>query len=221
MGLWFTCPRRAAALGAAAVVVWCPLLAVIGATGAGAAATTTTGPPTTTTALPATTTTTTPPTTAVVVPAPVGASTTTTTTTTTTTAPQHVVNQPDLNALTPHIIALHGSGVQYQFSSGATTQVNGPNVPSYLSSPGGPYLYDANGRVILLHGVNVVYKHAPYIAYPDPGHPWNFSAQDAKKMRRLGFNVVRLGIEWQALEPGSGGPNQAPGLHPWGPGQCA
>ncbi len=27
-------------------------------------------------------------------------------------------------------------------------------------------------------------------------------------MRSLGFNVVRLGIEWQALEPGSGGPNQ-------------
>jgi endoglycosylceramidase len=27
-------------------------------------------------------------------------------------------------------------------------------------------------------------------------------------MQRLGFNVVRLGIEWQALEPGSGGPNQ-------------
>ena len=27
-------------------------------------------------------------------------------------------------------------------------------------------------------------------------------------MQSLGFNVVRLGIEWQALEPGSGGPNQ-------------
>ena len=22
--------------------------------------------------------------------------------------------------------------------------------------------------------VNVVYKHAPYIVYPDPGKPWNF-----------------------------------------------
>jgi endoglycosylceramidase len=213
MGLWFTHPRRAAALGGVAVVVCSPLLAVIGSTGAGAAATTT-------------------PSTAAVVPAPVGASTTTTTaptaavpapvgaSTTTTTAPQHVVNQPDLNALTPHIIALHGSGVQYQFSSGATTPRNGPNVPSYLSSPGGPYLYDANGRVILLHGVNVVYKHAPYIAYPDPGQPWNFSVQDAKKMRSLGFNVVRLGIEWQALEPGSGGPNQAQVCTPGAPGNA-
>jgi endoglycosylceramidase len=105
-------------------------------------------------------------------------------------------------------VALKGNGVQYQSSSGVTSQGNGPSVPSYLSSPGGPYLYDSKGRVILMHGVNVVYKHAPFIAYPDPGEPWNFDATDAAKMQRLGFNVVRLGIEWQALEPGSGGPNQ-------------
>jgi endoglycosylceramidase len=105
-------------------------------------------------------------------------------------------------------VALQGKGVQYQSSSGAKSQGIGPSVPSYLSSPGGPYLYDSKGRVILMHGVNVVYKHAPFIAYPDPGQPWNFDATDAAKMQRLGFNVVRLGIEWQALEPGSGGPNQ-------------
>ena len=122
--------------------------------------------------------------------------------------PQHVVNQPNINALTPHVVALQGKGVQYQSSSGVKSQGIGPSVPSYLSSPGGPYLYDSKGRVILMHGVNVVYKHAPYIAYPDPGEPWNFDATDAAKMQRLGFNVVRLGIEWQALEPGSGGPNQ-------------
>ena len=29
------------------------------------------------------------------------------------------------------------------------------------------------------HGVNVVYKHAPYEVYPDPGKPWNFTAADA------------------------------------------
>ena len=94
-------------------------------------------------------------------------------------------------------------------------------MPSFLSSPGGPYLYDANGRVVLLHGMNVVYKHAPYIAYPDPGKPWNFSAADAARMQSLGFNVVRLGIEWQALEPGSGGPNQPKVCTPGAPGQRA
>ena len=37
-------------------------------------------------------------------------------------------------------------------------------------------------------------------------------------MQRLGFNVVRLGIEWQALEPGSGGPNQPAICTPGAPG---
>ncbi len=216
MGLMLTYPRRLVLAGAA-VMVCGPLLAVLGGTGAGAATTATTTT-TTTTTNPSTTTTTT--TTAPVspttppVPAPVGASTTTTT------APQHVVNQPNLDALTPHVVPLHGSGVRYQFSSAVSTPGKGPNVPSYLSSPGGPYLYDAKGRVVLLHGVNVVYKHAPYIAYPDPGTPWNFSATDAAKMQRLGFNVVRLGIEWQALEPGSGGPNQPQVCTPGAPGDA-
>ena len=38
-----------------------------------------------------------------------------------------------------------------------------------------------------MHGVNVVYKHAPYIAYPDPGQPWNFDATDAAKMQTPRF----------------------------------
>ena len=104
-------------------------------------------------------------------------------TTTTTTAPQHVANQPNIDALSPHIVALHGAGVQYQASSGVSGPGTTPNVPSFLSSPGGPYLYDSHGRVVLMHGVNVVYKHAPYIAYPDPGEPWNFDATDAAKMQ--------------------------------------
>ena len=44
------------------------------------------------------------------------------------------------------------------------------------------------------------------------------SATDAEKMQQLGFNVVRLGIEWQALEPGSGGPNQSKICTPGTPG---
>src|ERR1700733_8298108 len=194
MGLRFT--YRRATFAAAAALVCVPLLGTIGAADAGAATTTTTLAPK-------------PPTTTTTTTGPTGAATTTPgvpstagPTTTTTTAPQHVANQPNLNALSPHVLALRGSGVQYQSSSGGATQGNGPNVPSFLSSPGGPYLYDANGRIVILHGVNVVYKHAPYIAHPDPGEPWNFSVKDAQKMRSLGFNVVRLGIEWQALAPG-------------------
>ncbi len=76
-------------------------------------------------------------------------------------------------------------------------------VSGVLRAPGGPYLVDSSGRVIFLHGVNVVYKHPPYEVFPDPGKPWNFDAHDASLMARLGFNVVRLGIVWRGLEPGT------------------
>jgi endoglycosylceramidase len=159
---------------------------------------------------------------------PSGAATTTTatappisvqtTTTTTTPTRQHVLNQPNLNALSPHIEMLSGPGVKYQSSSGPGSPSVGPGVPAFMSSPGGPYIYDSRGRVVILHGVNVVYKHAPYIAYPDAGTPWNFDDTDASRMQRLGFNLVRLGIEWQALEPGTGGPNQPSVCTPGTPG---
>ena len=64
-------------------------------------------------------------------------------------------------------------------------------VSGRIKAPGGPYLYDREGRVVFFHGVDAVYKYAPYELYPAPGRPWNFSAADASLMARLGFNVVR------------------------------
>ncbi len=78
-----------------------------------------------------------------------------------------------------------------------------PAVSGPIRAPGGPYLYDRDGRVVFFHGVDAVYKYSPYELYPAPGKPWNFSAQDASLMARLGFNVVRLGMTWQGLEPGT------------------
>ncbi len=86
--------------------------------------------------------------------------------------------------------SLHASKVTTAALSGA------------LRAPGGPYLYDSQGRVVFLHGVDAVYKFAPYELYPDPGRPWNFSSADASLMARMGFNVVRLGMTWSGLEPG-------------------
>ena len=86
--------------------------------------------------------------------------------------------------------------------SSTDTVVQGP-----LSAISGPYLTDSKGRVVILHGVNAVYKRAPYALYVDPGKPWNFTRTDAARMASLGFNVVRLGIIWEGLEPGTAGPN--------------
>ena len=86
------------------------------------------------------------------------------------------------------------SPILYPSSAG----IEGP-----IHSPGGPFLYDQQGRVVVLHGVNAVYKHPPYELYPAPGKPWDLGAADASLMARLGFNVVRLGMTWKGLEPGT------------------
>jgi endoglycosylceramidase len=86
--------------------------------------------------------------------------------------------------------------------------LNGPPaVSGVIGAPGGPYLRDASGRVVFFHGVNAVYKHPPFELFPAPRKAWNFSAADASLMARLGFNVVRLGVTWSGLEPGSAPPN--------------
>jgi endoglycosylceramidase len=72
----------------------------------------------------------------------------------------------------------------------------GPIAP--LSSEG-RWLTDAAGRVVMLHGVNEVAKSAPY-------HPsaFGFGADDAGFLAAQGFNVVRLGVEFQGLMPQPG-----------------
>ncbi len=86
--------------------------------------------------------------------------------------------------------------------------IGSPWDPQAVSAPGGRYLRDAFGRVVILHGVNAVYKHAPYELAIAPGQPFDFSAADAAAISKAGFDMVRLGILWQGLEPG-GTPNSA------------
>ena len=96
---------------------------------------------------------------------------------------------------------------------GGTAKISGP-----IRAPGGPYLYDAKGRIVFFHGVNAVYKHPPFELFPAPGKPWNFSAADASLMARLGFNVVRLGMTWSGLEPGTAPANDPAICGPGTPG---
>jgi endoglycosylceramidase len=93
------------------------------------------------------------------------------------------------------------------------TYLSGP-----LLSPGGPFMKDRFGRTILLHGVNAVYKFAPYTLTVTPGQPNSLAAADAVRISSDGFNVVRLGIIWAGIEPGSGGPNQPKVCTPGAPG---
>ncbi len=89
-----------------------------------------------------------------------------------------------------------------------STLVSDTFVSGKLSSKGGPFLTDSKGRTVYLRGVNAVYKRAPYTLTVNPGQPNTLGEDDAKRIASLGFNVVRLGVIWAGIEPGTGGPNQ-------------
>ena len=60
---------------------------------------------------------------------------------------------------------------------------------------------DEFGSHMIFHGVNVVYKAFPYIPDLDTFHPQeSLTERDAKDLQALGFNFVRLGVFWEALE---------------------
>jgi endoglycosylceramidase len=60
----------------------------------------------------------------------------------------------------------------------------------------GRWITDAKGRVVTLHGWNLVSKVGSYRP-EDSG----FGADDARFLKRHGFNTVRLGVIYKALEP--------------------
>jgi endoglycosylceramidase len=63
----------------------------------------------------------------------------------------------------------------------------------------GRWIVDAEGRVVVLHGFNMVAKLPPYHAAG-----LGFGADDARFLRRHGFNTVRLGLVFTGLAPRPG-----------------
>eukprot|EP01031_Cornospumella_fuschlensis_P028006 gene28006-33819_t len=65
---------------------------------------------------------------------------------------------------------------------------------------------DNYGRTRVFHGVNAVYKMAPWHPTLEGFDPSNsLSAEDAANLKSWGFNVVRLGVMWPGVEPTSRG----------------
>ncbi|MCW2795984.1 cellulase family glycosylhydrolase [Nocardioides sp.] len=86
--------------------------------------------------------------------------------------------------------------------------VASPNSASSLPVDRGPasravthggWILDPAGRVLVLHGINMVYKRPPYA--PDAE---GFGRDDARFLARNGFTTVRLGLIWKAVEPRPG-----------------
>jgi endoglycosylceramidase len=80
---------------------------------------------------------------------------------------------------------------------GATAQRPGP----VRLHRDGHWLVDASGRVVLLHGVNAVWKRPPYAP---PATPAGFTARDADWIAAQGFNTVRLGVIFAGVMPTRG-----------------
>jgi endoglycosylceramidase len=60
---------------------------------------------------------------------------------------------------------------------------------------------DISGRSLIFHGVNVVYKQAPYIPITDTFDPLlSLNDLDINYMKQMGFNIVRLGVIWESVE---------------------
>ncbi|MBX7433986.1 cellulase family glycosylhydrolase, partial [Mycobacterium sp. Y57] len=74
------------------------------------------------------------------------------------------------------------------------TPTGGPAI-----STAGTWFTDADGRVVIMHGLNMVYKVPP--AAPAA---IGFDDDDAAFLAANGFNSVRLGIIWSAVEPEPG-----------------
>lgn len=62
----------------------------------------------------------------------------------------------------------------------------------------GRYLVDEHGRLVIVHGLNFVWKRAPYVP---PNTPAGFTAADADWLHEHGFNGARLGVLWPGVNP--------------------
>jgi endoglycosylceramidase len=63
----------------------------------------------------------------------------------------------------------------------------------------GRWITDSAGRVVVLHGVNMVYKRPPYFPAVT-----GFGEDDAAFLDAQGFNTVRLGLIYAGVEPQPG-----------------
>ena len=67
---------------------------------------------------------------------------------------------------------------------------------------GNLFVNSQDPRPQILHGVNVVYKKAPFLPITDHFSPQeSLSNEDIQYLKKFGFNWVRLGVMWSGLNP--------------------
>ena len=81
----------------------------------------------------------------------------------------------------------------------AATAAPAAAAPALPLGHAGRWITDARGRVVVLHGLNMVYKRPPYA--PDAT---GFGDDDAAFLAREGYDTVRVGVIYAAVEPSPG-----------------
>ena len=75
----------------------------------------------------------------------------------------------------------------------------------FIIDPTKQFMLDESGRYKIFHGVNVVVKLPPYIPDTEKFDPYtSFTDEDIAILKKLGINLVRLGIIWESLEKEEG-----------------
>jgi endoglycosylceramidase len=94
------------------------------------------------------------------------------------------------------VTGLHGVGEPTPGHGGGLTDAT----PVAPIAHEGRWLTDATGRVLMLRGINLVPKEAPY--YPSA---FGFGEDDAVWLKEHGFDAVRLGLTGAGIMPTPGG----------------
>lgn len=100
-----------------------------------------------------------------------------------------------LTGLVTLLVALGLAG-----TTGSPANADAPVVPRLQRE--GRNVVDQYGRIVIVHGLNMVWKSAPY-APPDTAA--GFTAADADWLRTYGFNGARIGVLWAGVTPNAPG----------------
>lgn len=114
-----------------------------------------------------------------------------------------------LPGLIPALLLILMSACESDGGASAGHRANDP-VPQLRRE--GRWLVDAQNRVVLLHGVNLVWKLAPYVP---PETAEGFLDADARWLAENGFNSARLGTLWVGISPQASGEVRADYLAAW------
>eukprot|EP01094_Clydonella_sp_ATCC50884_P025311 TRINITY_DN6604_c0_g2_i1.p1 TRINITY_DN6604_c0_g2~~TRINITY_DN6604_c0_g2_i1.p1 ORF type:complete len:554 (+),score=159.76 TRINITY_DN6604_c0_g2_i1:65-1663(+) len=108
-----------------------------------------------------------------------------------------------VNALTLHAMMLVAAVVCACVCAAATADADAN--PFVHVDTDSHFFVDSDGRVRIFHGVNAVYKEAPWHPQLEGFDTQNsLSDVDAQNLNEWGMNVVRLGVEWPGVEPEQG-----------------